>query len=196
MKKKLQLKFMVVLSLLAMTATVAAAPMRAAVITLIGAANDGGGVSFTFRVSEPLSKSQLKGGWVQVQGGDSFPLSCVQVDDETVRCTSSKKAGGQNVVVGFGGSTFWTYVPEAHAQGGGGGNSSGCYNYYDLVWGEEEDFWWEQGGETCEEPDGYGDTVLIDETWYRFEPSSDTEALYCPPAENTINEDAYYTDCD
>ncbi len=112
--KKIKIVF-VLLSLLAMLTSVAAAPMTATAIALVEVRNDlRGSVVFVFSVDGRFTKSELKG-VVQVQGEDAnYDLYCSQVDDVTVRCVTSKKTGGKNVVVFFGGSVFWTRVPNAY----------------------------------------------------------------------------------
>lgn len=123
--KKLQLKVMIFLSVLAMLSSIAAAPMAGSALTLIEVRNDwGGGVLFVFRVDGHFSKSELNG-LVQVQGeGATYGLHCNQVDDNTVQCSTSKKTAGRNVVITFGGSTFFAFVPEAVIKY--------CYNVYDV----------------------------------------------------------------
>jgi hypothetical protein len=112
--KKMQF-VLVALAVLAMVTSVAAAPVVPGhgSTALIQVRNDpGGSVTFVFRVEGQLPKSQLHGA-VHVNGEDAnFPLSCVQKDDTTVQCTTSRNAGGKNVVVTFGGASFWTDVPE------------------------------------------------------------------------------------
>ena len=132
-------------------------------VELVSVSNDGGGPTFVFRVSSEFSESELHG-FVQVEGGDSFPLSCVKTDETTVVCHASKKVGGQNVVVGFGGARFWQHVPEPHSGASGGGTSQYCYGVYDLY--EEEDREWFQYGETCmDSPAVVGDTYVMDNPW-------------------------------
>lgn len=86
-----------------------------------------GGLTFTFSVTGYLSASQLKGGYVQVQGGDSFALHCAQTDEFTVVCHAPAKINS-GVTVGFGGSTFWVEdedMPEPNKD-------KYCYNIYDY----------------------------------------------------------------
>lgn len=189
--KKFQFRLMVFLSLLAMLASVAAAPMAGTALSLIEVRNDGGGgVIFVFRVTGDFSKSELKG-WVQVQGGDGYGLHCNQVDDTTVQCTTTKKAGGYNVVVTFGGSTFWTFVPAAR---GGSGPTQYCYGVYDLYSDPEtESAYWGQFDTYCQDaPANFGDTLpsyynpdYDDYYDYDFMPGS-------PSCFDPVNEDAYY----
>lgn len=183
--KKIQFRFMVLLSVLAVLVSIAAVPMAGSAISLIEVRNDPlGGVIFVFSVNGKLSKSELKG-FVQVQGGDAnYSLGCNQVDESTVQCTTSKKAGGNNVVVTFGGSTFWTYVPEAATPY--------CYNVYDYPPGPFSPDIYAFTTQCQRVPASYGD-MLIDfynPDWggyfdYEFLPES-------PVCYNDILEDAYY----
>ncbi|MHB8777654.1 MAG: hypothetical protein ACYC6R_07820 [Anaerolineales bacterium] len=113
--KKMQFNFMLLLSMLAMLTGIAAAPLAGTASSLIEVrSNMHGSVVFVFSVSGHFSRAELKG-FVQVQGEDAnYILHCSQVDENKVQCTTSKKVGGKNVVVTFGGSTFWIYVPPSH----------------------------------------------------------------------------------
>ncbi|MBI5944126.1 MAG: hypothetical protein HY864_07140 [Chloroflexi bacterium] len=174
----------IILSIAAMLASVAAAPLAGTALTLIEVRNDKhGDVIFVFSVSGHFSKSELKG-YVQVQGEDAnYDLSCSQVDDVTVQCTTSRKTGGKNVVVFFGGSVFWAFVPPTIAQY--------CYNVYDIPWPPE-------GGTLvafttyCQDaPANYGDVInLYNPEWdfnydYEFLPES-------PICYDVIIENAFY----
>lgn len=97
-------------------------------IELISVTNNGGGPSFTFRVSGEFSPSQLKGSG-HINGGDDFEMDCVQKDETTVVCHAPAKAGGQGTSVTFGGSTFWTNVPEQRIASGGG-STQYCYGVW------------------------------------------------------------------
>jgi len=131
-------------------------------LELVEVRNDGGGPTFVFRVSGEFSESELHG-FVQVEGGDSFPLSCVKTDETTVVCHASKKVGGQNVVVGFGGARFWQHVPEPRSGGGGGGTSQYCYGVYDRYTVVEVGYQWGQYEEICMDiPAVVGDTYEMD----------------------------------
>ncbi len=173
--KKMQF-VLVSLALLAMLTSVAAAPLA---ISLIQVRNDAGGsVVFVFKVSGQFSSAQLKG-TVHVNGDDlNFPLNCVQKDETTVQCTTSKNAGGKNVVVTFGGSKFWTDVPEAAAP-----QSQFCNNIYVWAPPEGDGFSWVLVTLTrhCQNtPANYGDILLnvYSPYWdsyddYEFLPSCD-----------------------
>jgi hypothetical protein len=114
-----------------------------------------------------------------VEGGGDYDLYCSQVDDETVRCTASKKVYGK-VVVMFGGSTFWTSVTEYT------GPSNYCYNVYDY----DTSFTWKNYGTHCQEnPAEYGDTV----PWYNPDWDEYYDAEFLPEYGCAgIVEDAYY----
>lgn len=118
--KKIQFSLIILLALLVMTTGTAFA---GSALSLIEVRNDKSGATFIFRVTGEFSRSELNSGFVQVSGGDNYPLSCAQQDATTVVCHTTKKAGG-NVVVSFGGSSFWTDVPVAPQQI--------CYAVYDL----------------------------------------------------------------
>jgi hypothetical protein len=122
-----KLKFVwVLLSLLLMLVSIAAAPMAASAIALIEVRNDrGGGIMFVFRVDGHFSRSELKG-IVNIQGEDAmYNLYCAQKDETTVNCSVSRKTAGKHVVVTFGGATFSAFVPETRAP-------QYCYNVYDV----------------------------------------------------------------
>ena len=124
-------------------------------VELVSVSNDGGGPTFVFRVSGEFSKGELHG-FAQVEGGDSFPLSCVKTDETTVVCHASKKVGGQNVVVGFGGARFWHRVPEPH--NGGGGTSQYCHPVYD--WDYDTKSFWALQGTNCQDSEAqFGDFI-------------------------------------
>lgn len=117
--------------------------------------NGGGGATFTFHVTGYLSPSQLNGGYVQVQGGDAFDLHCAQTDEFTVVCHASKKVIG-NVVVGFGGSTFWADMPEPSL----GAPQQYCYTLFDLISGSEN-LGWQPFDEYCMDREAVtGDTYV------------------------------------
>jgi hypothetical protein len=121
--KKLLFTSLVLSALLAVTAGTAFA---GSALELVHVANNGGGPTFTFRVVGDFSDDELAGGFVQVEGGDDFPLYCSHTASDTVVCHTSKKVGGHNVVVGFGGARFWTDVPEQHIK-------QACYPVYDSA---------------------------------------------------------------
>jgi hypothetical protein len=128
--KKMQF-VLVALALLAMLTSIAAAPLASSAISLVDVRNDpGGGVIFIFNVNGQFSKSELKG-FVQVQGADAgYDLYCTQKDDTTVHCTTSRKTGGEKVIVTFGGTTFFAFVPEGVVEVV---PSQFCYNVYEWL---------------------------------------------------------------
>ena len=159
----------VLLTLLALTTGTVFA---GSVVELVSATNNGGGPTFTFRVSGEFSPSELESGFVTVEGGDSFQLFCSQTDATTVVCHTSKKTSGQNVVVSFGGAKFWTDIPDAWSP------AQYCYHMYDFLSKEEYDagYWqWMDRGLTCQEtPASEGDyfwaysPTFETETWFDY----------------------------
>ena len=142
----------VLLTLLALTTGTVFA---GSVVDLVSTGNNGGGPTFTFRVSGEFSPSELESGFVTVEGGDTFQLFCSQTDATTVVCHTSKKTSGQNVVVSFGGAKFWAGVPEynpqMHVQGY-------CYTLFDLT---ELAPGWQPFGEYCMDREAVdGDTYV------------------------------------
>ena len=115
MKKYLVTSLVLLSMLIVQVGTVAAAPMASGTVSLVSVSHGFKGPIFTFTVSGDFSKKDLKGA-VHVQGGSDYGLHCAQKDDTTVTCTTSDKVSGVNVSVTFGGSTFWTYVPEAPSE--------------------------------------------------------------------------------
>jgi hypothetical protein len=101
-----------VFSLVVALVSIAAAPIAARNATLISVVFvNGKGMVFTFQVNGQLSKSELRGS-VQVEGGGSYGLSCVQVDDSTVKCIAHQAVADSNVLVTWGGSSVWTHTPK------------------------------------------------------------------------------------
>jgi hypothetical protein len=153
-----KLKFVwVLLSLLAMLTSIAAAPMAASAIALIEVRNDrGGGIMFVFRVDGHFSRSELKG-IVNVEGEDAmYTLYCAQKDETTVNCSVSRKTAGKHVVVTFGGATFNAFVPETRAP-------QYCYNVYELLpIGTRAHYEWQAFTTHCQNaPANYGDQINL-----------------------------------
>jgi hypothetical protein len=151
-----------VLTLLIVLAVQSAGIVAAAgSLTLVGVSQTEKGPVFTFRVSGKFSKSELKGS-VHVENGGDYKLHCTQVDDDTIKCNASEKVSGVNVSVSFGGSTFWTYVPEAPASTSSPSSSSSsqyCYSIWDY-W-EFTDGEWADFGPHCQDtPAEHGDEIL------------------------------------
>jgi|SRR5687767_6506349 hypothetical protein len=128
-------------------------------VTLVGVSWTDQGPIFTFRVSGKFSKSELRG-TVHVENGGDFSLHCKQVNEDTVKCHTSRKVSGVNVSVSFGGSTFWTYVTEAPALTPSPSSSPSEYCY--SIW----DYWWFTNGEWVDfgphcqgEPANEGDSI-------------------------------------
>src|SRR5215213_5365054 len=167
--KKLSLTALFLLIMLAsLVGPAAAAPLSSGSVTLLSVEYvPGKGPVFTFNVSGHFSRSDLKG-FVHVEGGADFDLSCTQVDESTVKCTTSKKVGGTNAAIIWGGSTFWTSVPGAPEF---------CYGVYDWDLGFPPSEWVNYGTYCQETQAQYGDFIVWDNpswgTWpYEFLPES------------------------
>lgn len=175
------------------TGTVSAAPRSDGTITLLEVRNDvNGDVIFIFHVSGEFAKNKLNG-TVDVQGEDAqYGLHCSLVSDDTIQCTTSKKAGGHNVVVYLNGFVFWAFVPAVR----GPVSSQYCYNVYDTYFDEQNEIgYWTQFTFHCQdEPANFGDIENIynpDYSGYydyEFAPSS-------PGCFDPVVEDAYYYIC-
>ncbi len=122
--KKLFVTALVLTALLAVTAGTAFA---GSALELLQVQNNGAGPTFTFRVTGEFSADELVSGFVQVDGGDAFPLYCAQTAADTVVCHATKKVGAHDVVVGFGGARFWVNVP-------GQSQRQFCYSAWDAFW--------------------------------------------------------------
>ncbi len=143
--KKLLFASLTVFSMLAMTtgAAFAAAPASGSAISVIEVRRD----AIIFSVSGDFSQSELHSGSIQIQGGDQFTLHCGQPSDGIVNCSIPLQALGKNVVINFGGSTFFELVPAAL-----------CYNVYDYTYGNTSV--WQTIGENCQNsPAQVGDTI-------------------------------------
>jgi hypothetical protein len=112
MKKYLFTILALLLMLVTLVGTAAAASMASGVVTLVGVEHGYKGPIFTFSTSGKFSKAELKGS-VHVQGGADYGLYCTQVDETVVKCTTSKEVSGVNVSLSWDGSTFWTFAPNA-----------------------------------------------------------------------------------
>jgi hypothetical protein len=183
----------VVLSMLVMfVGTVSAAPMASGTAILISVDYiPGKGPVFTFEASGNFSKSDLKG-FAHVEGGADFDLNCTQVDSHTVKCTVSKKTAGKRVSLSWGGSTFWTHVPEAPAPA----STIYCNNIYDWEPVASPTSWVAFDQYCSDEPSGYGDTLI---NWYN--PSwGPSDYIFLPGspscfAADIIGDGYYYLGC-
>lgn len=150
---------LVILSLLVALVGIAAAPPSSGVIRLVSVQYvPNKGPVFTFEVSGKFPRSALKG-IVYVQGGGNYPLYCTQVDENTVKCSTSQKVSDINVSLTWGGSTFWTYVPEAPTPPTPpSGPTRYCYSIWD--WWDFTDNQWTDFGPHCQDvPAKAGDTT-------------------------------------
>ncbi len=170
-----KLRFVWVLfSLLVFLTSLAAAPLAGSAISLVEVRTDpAGGVIFIFNVSGEFSNSELKG-FVEVQSEDAnYDLHCTQKDDTTVHCTTSRKTAGKNVVVTFGGTTFFTFVPETRPI---------CYPVYDY--GFDNPSVWQLIGHNCQSESAQnGDMINFYndygwDQWYDYE-YMDPSTLEC-----------------
>ena len=101
---------LVMFALLALTASTVFAGTA---LSLIQVRNDEGVPTFVFRVNGSFTDGELHNqGYVLVSGEGEYDLHCAVQDETTVVCHTSKKAAGHRVMVHFGGSDFWTVVPE------------------------------------------------------------------------------------
>ncbi|GAB1469862.1 hypothetical protein MASR2M66_07390 [Chloroflexota bacterium] len=91
--------------------------------------NDDGGPTFVFSVTGDFSRSDLESGFVQVQGGETYPLYCQRTGESTVLCHTTLKVSGAHVVIGFAGSTFWNKVPDRRSSA-----PAYCYHVYDWAY--------------------------------------------------------------
>ena len=183
MKKKLFIVLLVLSMLMAFAGTAYAAPLAEGTATLVSAEYGQSGSVFIFSVTGKFSKAELTG-TLQVDGGDDYPLYCSQLDEFTVRCLSSEKVGGQNVVLAWGGFVFWASVPAAPPP------PEYCYNVYDF----DLNLNWKSYGTHCQDtPAQYGDTI----PWYNPDWDDYYDAIFAPfgPICSGIFEDAYYYDC-
>ena len=189
--KKYLVTILVLLSMLIVqVGTVAAASMASGTVSLVSVSHGFKGPIFTFTVSGDFSKKDLKGA-VHVQGGADYGLHCAQKDDTTVTCTTSDKVSGVNVSVTFGGSTFWTYVPEAPSE-----PIQYCYSIWD--WWYFTDNQWTDFGSHCQDtPATQGDVIIYEvpdpngsfESWAEF--YENDVSSYCP-SPVPYNGPAYY----
>jgi hypothetical protein len=152
--------FVSVLVLAAMLAVTTGTAFAGSALELIEVRNGEGGVTFIFRVTGEFSQDELNSGFVQVEGGDDFPLYCAQRDATTVVCHTTKKTGGSNVVVGFGGARFWTDVPEPATY---------CYTVYDYNVDDPGFTYWQSGGVYCQNhPAEYQDSIYFYNPNYNY----------------------------
>lgn len=143
MKKILKITF-VLFTLLAISVSTVFAGQA---IELVEVRNGSAGPTFIFRVYGEFTRDELNDGFVHVNGGDDYTLHCGQVHGDTVTCHTTKKAGGHNVVIGFGNARFWTYVPLA----------TYCYSIWD--WRDVPSAEWTNFGTNCGDKAQVGDVI-------------------------------------
>lgn len=180
----------VVLVIVALFATIAAAPMASSV-TFVGVSNGGGGPMFIFRVDGPVNMNGIVHS-VQGEYQGDFPMTCTQQDETTVVCHVPKKLSGNEVTVEFNGVKAWVHIPEAQNPV----QPSYCYGYYDHVSdvgnseaGPEAGWAWHQIASACQdEPAKGGDTSFYSGDFYVFRES------VLPDSHNFNPGPAYYMD--
>jgi len=147
---------------------VSAAPHADGSISLVEVRNDAsGGVIFVFSVSGDYAKANLNGK-VEVQGEDAnYGLYCSAVHNGIVNCTTSRNAGGRNVVVYLQGFIFWAFVP---ASSGPVASTQYCYGLYDIVIDfERSTASWQETDTHCQDAPGTeGDEFVSGESLYLF----------------------------
>ena len=179
MKKQLTAIMLVLAMLTMFTRTAAAAPQMTGTAALAGVIYvPGKGPVFTFSVlSGKFSRSELKG-FVHVEGGADYGLHCIQVDDSTVTCTTSKKTAGENVVVYWGGAIFWAQVPAAPEF---------CYSVYDWSYPLSSSDHWVGYGSYCQDtPANYGNLVEWDNPVW-----GDSPYIFLPGSPACFTEDIW-----
>jgi hypothetical protein len=191
-----------VLSLLVALVSVAAAPMASGTARLISVEYvPNKGPVFTFAVSGHFSRSALRG-IVNVQGGGTYPLHCVQVEESVVKCSTSQKVSAVDVSLTWSGLVFWTSVPgvpmpeepewteevESETNGGtNGGIVQYCYDIYDY----DLDYVWKSYGNRCRAaPAQYNDIII----YYNADWEGKYPAIFMPqgPSCSGLVKDAYY----
>ncbi len=131
-------------------------------VQLIAVRSDSGVPTFVFRVNEQLSQSELKG-FVHMDGGSDYGLHCAQQDETTVVCHTSKAVSGKNVVIGFAGARFWSFVPEYTPQQVVGSSvSEYCHTVYDYKNKFETNSGWVAWVEHCQSTEPkYNDWIML-----------------------------------
>jgi hypothetical protein len=192
--RKVWFTALVLLSLLALiTGTVSAAPHAGGLITLVDVRNDANGnVIFVFNVSGDFAKPRMNGS-VQVQGEDAnYGMHCSSVSEGTVHCTTSRKAGGRNVVVYLEGFVFWAFVPARGFVPGNAGSTEYCYGLYDIVidFDREEANWQETSSHCQDVPANVGDELEAGEFLYEFLNGSPSFCWVSP-----LETEGYFNQC-
>ncbi len=193
--RKVLFTCLVLLSLLTLvTGTVSAAPQASGLITLVEVRNDANGnVIFVFNVSGDFARPKMNG-TVHVQGEDAdYSMHCSSVSEGTVHCTTSRKAGGRNVVVYLEGFVFWTFVPAARGPvSGNAGSTQYCYGLYDIVidFDKEEAAWQETSTHCQDAPANVGDELESGESLYEFLNGSPSFCWVSP-----LETEGYFNQC-
>ena len=148
MNKALFTGLFLLILLVSLAGTAAAAPLSSKTAALVSAEYGNKGPIFTFTVTGKFSKAELKGS-VHIQGGGGYGLFCTQVDETTVVCTTSKDVAGVNVSLSWGGFKFWVYVPNGRPY---------CYRIWDW-WDFTNDQWTDFGPYCQDTPAAEGDMI-------------------------------------
>ncbi|MBX3037031.1 MAG: hypothetical protein KF758_08965 [Anaerolineales bacterium] len=144
--RKILNSVVVLMVLLALTTSTAFAGQA---LELIEVRNKDSGPTFIFRVTGEFTKEELNTGFVNVSGGELYTLHCGQKQGDRITCHTTKKAGGHNVVIGFGNARFWTYVPAANY----------CYNIWDWLIPPGAPKWTNFGQHCQDNEANNGDTI-------------------------------------
>lgn len=180
-----------VLALVVLLALTTSTVFAGQALELIEVRNGGSGPTFIFRVSGDFTQEELNTGFIHVNGGDDYTLHCGQKHGDRITCHTTKKVGGNNVVIGFGNARFWTYVPEANV----------CFSIWDwLLPGSPA---WANFGTTCQDQSEPGDSVQYYNKYSNsyqtviffdvYTPLSGTCAIIGPPPTNEAG--YYFPDC-
>lgn len=137
--------------LIPMLASLTGVAYAAQAMELIEVSNGNSGPTFVFRVIGQFSRSELDSGFVSVNNGEDYPLYCSQVSADRVVCHTSKKVGGQDMVVGFGNARFWVSVPEQVI----------CNPVYDFSYPEPSSYWQFQGNYCTGDVESDNDSILF-----------------------------------
>lgn len=188
--KKALITLVIILSLLVLTTgTVFAAPLADdGYLELLEVRNDvNGGVIFIFNVVGEFSQSDFAGSFLTFGDDNRLPVGC-NLEDSILKCTTSRAAGGQYVILNIGGFIFWTYVPDRQEEAPDTIPDTiieYCYPVLDLNEGDE----WEQFDTHCQDtPANYGDTLIyFSEVIFKFMSDS-------PICTASRSGDAFYRD--
>lgn len=128
MKKRMTI-ILTLISIIAMVAGTAAAPLESRSIKLVSTQFiQGKGVVFLFATTGKFTKSDLKTAFAYT-GGDSLSMDCkIKDGEDQIVCTAAlvNQYVGKSIMVGLIGQGFWTTVPAKPAP------APTCYGLYDF----------------------------------------------------------------